>query len=134
MSSEGRAAGVDAGETIELPAPAKLNLFLHVVGRRADGYHELQTVFQFVDLADRVHIARRGDEAVRRTAAIPGVAEADDLAIRAARLLRGEAGVGEGAGIDVVDEVDRQRNVGIAAIEAAVFVGIGLVVRAAAAG
>ena len=86
---------------IELPAPAKLNLFLHVVGRRADGYHELQTVFQFVDLEDRVRIAPRADGLLRRTAAIPGVAEADDLVIRAARLVRDEFGVDEGADIAV---------------------------------
>ena len=86
---------------IELPAPAKLNLFLHVVGRRADGYHELQTVFQFVDLADRVRIARRADGLLRRTVAIRGVAEADDLVIRAARLLRDEFGVDEGVDIAV---------------------------------
>ena len=86
---------------IELPAPAKINLFLHVVGRRADGYHELQTVFQFLDLADRVRIARRDDACLRRTAAIPGVAEADDLVMRAARLLRDEAEIGAGADIAV---------------------------------
>ena len=86
---------------IELPAPAKLNLFLHVVGRRADGYHELQTVFQFLDLADRVRIAPRDDALLRRTAAIPGVEEADDLVIRAARLLRDTSGIEAGADIAV---------------------------------
>ena len=86
---------------IELPAPAKLNLFLHVVGRRADGYHELQTVFQFLDLSDRVRIARRCDALLRRTASMPGVEEADDLAVRAAQLLREEAGVEVGADIAV---------------------------------
>ena len=90
-----------AGDAIELPAPAKLNLFLHVVGRRPDGYHEIQTVFQFIDLADRVRIARRTDTRLRRTAPIPGVAEADDLVIRVARLLRDEAGVAAGADIEV---------------------------------
>ena len=86
---------------IELPAPAKLNLFLHVVGRRTDGYHELQTVFQFVDLADRVRIARRADGLLRRTVEIPGVAEADDLVILAAELLRDEFGVDDGVDIAV---------------------------------
>ena len=88
-------------DVIELPAPAKLNLFLHIVGRRADGYHELQTVFQFVDLEDRVRIAPRADGLLRRTVAIPGVAEADDLVIRAAQLLRDEFGVDEGVDIAV---------------------------------
>lgn len=88
-------------EVIELPAPAKLNLFLHVVGRRPDGYHELQTVFQFLDLADRVRIARRCDTLLRRTAAIPGVEEANDLVLRAARLLRDESRIEAGADISV---------------------------------
>ena len=95
----GRGRCVD--DAIELPAPAKLNLFLHVVGRRPDGYHELQTVFQFVDLADRVRIARRNDPLLRRTTAIPGVDEAHDLAIRAARILRDASGVEEGADIAI---------------------------------
>ena len=95
----GRGRCVD--DVLEVPAPAKLNLFLHVVGRRPDGYHEIQTVFQFVDLADRVRIARRDDNRVRRITAIPGVDEADDLAIRAARMLRDECGVEEGADIAV---------------------------------
>ena len=86
---------------IELPAPAKLNLFLHVLGRREDGYHELQTVFQFLDLADRVRIARRDDTRVRRTAATPGVEEADDLVVRAARLLREASGIAAGTDIAV---------------------------------
>ena len=88
-------------DVIELPAPAKLNLFLHVVGRRPDGYHELQTVFQFIDLADRVRIARRADTLLRRTTATPGVAEADDLAVRAARLVREEFGIDEGVDVGV---------------------------------
>ena len=95
------AGGGRTDDVIELPAPAKLNLFLHVVGRRADGYHELQTVFQFVNLADRVRIAHRADGLLRRTVAIPGVAEADDLVIRAAQLLRDEFGIDEGVDIAV---------------------------------
>ena len=88
-------------DAVELPAPAKLNLFLHVVGRRPDGFHELQTVFQFVDLADRVCIAPREDTRLRRIGSIPGVPEADDLVIRAARMLRAEAGIEKGADIAV---------------------------------
>jgi 4-diphosphocytidyl-2-C-methyl-D-erythritol kinase len=70
------------------PAPGKLNLFLHVLGRRADGYHALQTVFRLVDRADRVGIAVRPDAAIRRHDPLPGVAEDDDLCVRAARLLQ----------------------------------------------
>ncbi|HYF57334.1 MAG TPA: 4-(cytidine 5'-diphospho)-2-C-methyl-D-erythritol kinase [Burkholderiaceae bacterium] len=74
------------------PAPAKLNLFLHVTGRRPDGYHELETVFQLIDLCDRVHLRRRDDGAILRIGALPGVAPEDDLVVRAARLLQRESG------------------------------------------
>ena len=70
------------------PAPGKLNLFLHVLGRRADGYHELQTVFRLIDRSDRVGIAVRSDGGLRRHDPLPGIAEDDDLCVRAARLLR----------------------------------------------
>jgi len=66
------------------PAPGKLNLFLHVLGRRADGYHELQTVFRLIDRADRVGIALRDDGALQRLDPLPGVPLADDLCLRAA--------------------------------------------------
>lgn len=73
------------------PAPAKLNLFLHVLGRRADGYHLLQTAFRLIDRADRVGIAVRDDGEVRRVDATPGVEPETDLCLRAARLLRERA-------------------------------------------
>lgn len=74
------------------PAPAKLNLFLHVVGRRADGYHLLQTMFRFIDLQDVMHFALREDGEVRRSPEIAGVPESQDLCVRAARLLQAETG------------------------------------------
>ena len=73
-------------------APAKLNLFLHVTGRRPDGYHELQTVFQFLDFCDGLRVQVRPDAAIRLTNPLPGVAPESDLAVRAARLLQREAG------------------------------------------
>lgn len=63
----------------DCPAPAKLNLFLHVNGRRADGYHLLQTVFQLVDHGDTLHFNLRDDSLVRRTTEVPGVPEEHDL-------------------------------------------------------
>lgn len=81
------------------PAPAKLNLFLHVTGRRADGYHLLQTLFRFIDLNDTLHFTLRQDGAVRRVNAITDVSEADDLCVRAAKLLQAETGCPLGADI-----------------------------------
>ena len=82
------------------PAPAKLNLFLRILGRRPDGYHRLQTVFQILDWGDTVHLRVRDDGAIRRE---PGdtdwVPEADDLLVRAARLLRSETGCPLGADV-----------------------------------
>ena len=81
------------------PAPAKINLFLHVLGRRADGYHLLQTVFRLLDFGDTLRFAPREDGRIVRADPLPGVAEADDLAVRAARLLQREAGCPTGAEI-----------------------------------
>ncbi|MET4573518.1 4-diphosphocytidyl-2-C-methyl-D-erythritol kinase [Stenotrophomonas rhizophila] len=84
------------------PAPAKLNLFLHITGRRADGYHELQSVFRLLDWGDRVRLQVREDGQVRRVGpSVPGVAEADDLAVRAAVLLKNHANVAQGVDIAV---------------------------------
>jgi 4-diphosphocytidyl-2-C-methyl-D-erythritol kinase len=87
-------------------APAKLNLFLHVTGRRADGYHLLQTVFQMVDHGDLLHFTLRDDGQVRRVNDIAGVAEDTDLCVRAARLLQatiaGRNGSGGGSGSDSI--------------------------------
>ncbi len=83
------------------PAPAKLNLFLHVVGRRPDGYHLLQTLFRFIDLNDTLHFTLRADGAVRRLNAIAGVPEEQDLCVRAARLLQQATGCTLGVDIEV---------------------------------
>ena len=81
------------------PAPAKLNLFLHVVGRRADGYHLLQTVFRFIDRADQLHFAPRADEQIVLATPTPGVAPDSDLTVRAARLLQAATGCRKGTTI-----------------------------------
>ena len=84
------------------PAPAKLNLFLHVVGRRADGYHLLQTAFRFIDYGDEISLVVRADGEIRRTTALEGVPAEQDLTVRAARALQQETGCREGADIGVV--------------------------------
>lgn len=84
------------------PAPAKLNLMLRVLGRRADGYHLLQTVFRFIDYGDEVRLSVREDGVIRRTNALPGIAEDEDLAVRAARLLKRATGTALGADIELV--------------------------------
>jgi 4-diphosphocytidyl-2-C-methyl-D-erythritol kinase len=74
------------------PAPAKLNLFLHIVGRRADGYHLLQTAFQLLDWGDTVHLRVRADGEITRVNDVPGVAPKSDLCLRAAHALREYSG------------------------------------------
>jgi len=83
------------------PAPAKLNLFLHVVGRRGDGYHLLQTLFRFVDHGDQMTFSPRDDGAVTLARPLPGVPPESDLTVRAARLLQAETGCRLGAEITV---------------------------------
>ena len=81
------------------PAPAKLNLMLRVIGRRPDGYHRLQTVFQFLDIQDQLRIEVRADGLIRRVSELPGVAPESDLVVRSARLLKERTGCRLGADI-----------------------------------
>lgn len=90
-----------AVNNIAYPAPAKLNLFLHVVGRRPDGYHLLQSVFRFIDHGDRLHFKLRQDGQVTRTSDLPGVPQEKDLVVRAARLLQESTGCTLGVEIAV---------------------------------
>jgi 4-diphosphocytidyl-2-C-methyl-D-erythritol kinase len=93
----------DAGR--RWPAPAKINLFLHVVGRRADGYHLLQTVFQFVDLCDELRFTPRTDGEVRLLTPLPGVTPEQDLCVRAARALQAHAACTAGVDIELVKRI-----------------------------
>lgn len=86
---------------IAYPAPAKLNLFLHVVGRRPDGYHLLQSVFRFIDYGDSLRYKINSDGQVTRSTELAGVAPAQDLVIRAARLLQEHTGCKLGVEIAV---------------------------------
>ncbi|HMH29877.1 MAG TPA: 4-(cytidine 5'-diphospho)-2-C-methyl-D-erythritol kinase [Steroidobacteraceae bacterium] len=87
------------------PAPAKLNLFLHILGRRPDGYHELQTCFQFVDLCDEITIKVRTDGLIRRTVEISGLPAEADLCIRAAKALQAASGSALGADISLAKRI-----------------------------
>jgi 4-diphosphocytidyl-2-C-methyl-D-erythritol kinase len=87
------------------PAPAKLNLFLHVTGRRPDGYHELQTLFQLVDLCDTLAIEPREDGRIERTGGPADIEPEADLAVRAARALKEATGSPFGASIAVTKRI-----------------------------
>jgi len=102
----------------DLPAPAKLNLFLHVTGRRDDGYHLLQSVFMLIDWCDTLHVELRGDGQLSRedlTVPLP----ADDLVLRAARALQTHAAPGQGAHIGVAKHVPSQAGMGGGSSDAA---------------
>lgn len=86
-------------EWTDWPAPAKLNLFLHILGRRDDGYHLLQTVFQLLDWGDTVRLRRRDDARIVRVAGAPGVEAEHDLCVRAAQVLAEHARVARGVDI-----------------------------------
>lgn len=90
------------------PAPAKLNLFLHVTGRRDDGYHELQTAFRLIDLADTLRFAARGDGKVTLRHPLAGVPPEQDLCLRAANLLK--LATGHKGGVEI--ELDKRIPVG----------------------
>jgi 4-diphosphocytidyl-2-C-methyl-D-erythritol kinase len=107
------------------PAPAKLNLFLHVIGRRADGYHDLQTVFQLIDLADDIQIEVRADGRIQRLAGPAEVPPEADLVIRAARALQAASGSRLGANLSVTKHIPMGGGLGGGSSDAAtVLVGL----------
>jgi len=101
------------------PAPAKLNLFLHITGRRADGYHTLQTVFQFLDYGDTLAFEVIAEPRVMRATAIPGVAAETDLCVRAARRLQAITGVARGAVIHLDKRIPQGSGLGGGSSDAA---------------
>jgi 4-diphosphocytidyl-2-C-methyl-D-erythritol kinase len=107
------------------PAPAKLNLFLHVTGRRPDGYHTLETVFQLIDLCDRIHLRPRNDGQIRRLTDLPGVPPEADLAVRAALRLQADSGCSLGADIAVEKRIPMGGGLGGGSSDAAtVLIGL----------
>lgn len=104
---------------LTLPAPAKLNLMLHVLGRREDGYHELQTLFQFLDHGDEVTFARREDGQIRLLSDLPGVDHESNLIVRAARLLQQQGDDVPGADITLVKRLPMGGGIGGGSSDAA---------------
>jgi len=94
-----------AGGETQWPAPAKLNLFLHVTGRRPDGYHELQTLFQLIDLSDTVSLSVTDDGRIERPAGPAGVDPDSDLTVRAAKALQAATGCRAGASIRIAKRI-----------------------------
>jgi len=94
-----------AAELSWWPAPAKLNLFLHVTGRLTDGYHALQTLFQLLDRCDQIGLAVRADGRIERGAGLAGVSSEQDLAVRAARTLQRHTNTPLGADIEVIKHI-----------------------------
>jgi 4-diphosphocytidyl-2-C-methyl-D-erythritol kinase len=113
------AFGEPLGESLAWPAPAKLNLCLHIVGRRADGYHLLQTAIQFIDLCDELAFYERPSGVIERVAGPADVPAASDLTIRAAQLLAKAAGVDAGVGIELRKQVPMQAGLGGGSSDAA---------------
>ncbi|WP_106478447.1 4-(cytidine 5'-diphospho)-2-C-methyl-D-erythritol kinase [Phytohalomonas tamaricis] len=95
-------------ETLTLPSPAKLNRMLHIVGQRSDGYHELQTLFQFLDYGDTLHFTPRADDRITLTPPLEGVDTEHNLIVRAARLLQNACNVT--CGVDI--RLDKQLPMG----------------------
>jgi 4-diphosphocytidyl-2-C-methyl-D-erythritol kinase len=101
------------------PAPAKINLFLHILGRREDGYHELQTVFQFLSRCDLLYFKPRHDGAIHRSSELPGVEPAADLVVRAAQLLQKASGTRLGVDISVEKQLPLGGGLGSGSSDAA---------------
>ena len=106
-------------DSLSLRSPAKLNLFLHIVGRRADGYHLLQSVFQLIDWCDTIHLKRISENEVRRINPIPGVPPEQDLVVRAANLLKDFCKIEAGVEIHLHKEIPMGAGMGGGSSDAA---------------
>lgn len=106
-------------EAQRLAAPAKLNLFLHVVGRRSDGYHLIQTAFRLIDFCDRISVVPREDGTIRLEDELPGVPAEGNLVVRAARALKDAAGVPNGVAIRIEKRIPMGAGLGGGSSDAA---------------
>lgn len=101
------------------PAPAKLNLFLHITGRRPDGYHDLQTLFQLLDWGDELRFSINNSGQISRSCNIDGIREEDDICVRAARLLKARFDVQKGVHIDLIKRIPMGAGLGGGSSDAA---------------
>ncbi|QHE78303.1 4-(cytidine 5'-diphospho)-2-C-methyl-D-erythritol kinase [Hydrogenophaga sp. PBL-H3] len=104
---------------LDVPAPAKLNLFLHITGRRDDGYHLLQSIFMLIDWCDRLHFERRSNGAISREDLTPMTLPADDLSVRAARALQAATGCAHGVHIGLEKHLPAEAGMGGGSSDAA---------------
>lgn len=104
---------------LDVPAPAKLNLFLHITGRRSDGYHLLQSIFMLIDWCDHLHFERRADGAISREDLKPGQLPAEDLSVRAARVLQQATGCAQGVHIGLEKRLPAEAGMGGGSSDAA---------------
>jgi 4-diphosphocytidyl-2-C-methyl-D-erythritol kinase len=109
----------DSPRTLVVPAPAKLNLFLHVTGRRGDGHHTLESLFVALDFGDTITLACRDDGAIVRTRDLPGITVDADLAVRAARALQRETATGYGVDIAIDKRIPQGGGLGGGSSDAA---------------
>ena len=101
------------------PAPAKLNLFLHITGRRPDGYHDLQTLFQILDWGDELRFGINNSGQISRSCNIDGISEAEDICVRAARLLKARFDVQQGVHINLIKRIPMGAGLGGGSSDAA---------------
>ena len=109
----------DVNSSLELLAPAKLNLFLHIIGRRPDGYHLLQSAFQLIDWCDTVNLTLIPENEIQRINPIPGVLSEEDLVVRAAKLLKDLCGISSGVEIRLKKEIPMGAGLGGGSSDAA---------------
>src|SRR5437773_5045049 len=110
---------INGSGALTVAAPAKINLFLHIVGRRSDGYHLLESLFVLIDWCDTITLTRRADAEIVRVGAVAGVSEANDLAVRAAQALRDATGFGDGVTIEIVKRIPQGVGLGGGSSDAA---------------